>query len=1004
MSLEKDENEVNFKTELNELDVNYDFKKTVVKQEQIPDLKGIDNRYPFKNFTAVLEKVLTKSGAGERLSTLEMFWKSLSVSVKKLYGPEARVDHFPFMRLLLPHLDTYRQTYGLKESKIAHHYIHLLQLPADSFDAQRMLRWKDPNKTSAQATHFSDVVYAILVKRGFSISDEPVTVLDVNTMLDNLSKADSPDKKKTVLMSILRTMSAVEQKWVLRILLKDMRLHIQHSPILGRFHPCAVELYNTTTDLREVCVKTSDPLFLPTDQRGVTLFRPFAPMLASLVSKDKLDMLLSTEKMTVEPKYDGERHLLHFQRNTKKLMFWTRNAKDYSDVYGPKFLLQTLESINCETCIIDGELLVYSKKLNGYKPFGTNKTFALDNETNVDENFCYLAFDIVFLNGEVLTELTSDQRRQKLRSILTEKKNVFELVKSKRVQNTKEVFQALDESVNNGFEGVVLKNAGSTYKPGERRLKWLKLKRDHIQGLADTMDLVVLGGYYGTKFGKNHISHFLLGVRGPDGVWYTFTKVGTGYTQVELAVLLGKLDPHWITYDKNNTPAHLGDWKAAADDVPDVYINPDHSVVLEIFGYSFTDTVKFKVGKTVRFPRVHHIRSDKEVSDAMTLESLTKLIETSNENRKLAADLSEDYTLTKAKRATKKKEQHHNIPQNFAATTTKIIPNELDGTSTTFKVKGTPLKLCIMQSDTIWRKEVLEALITNHGGTVVANPTKTSHQIAATENSAKVKHWKVACENSYSDDKYLNKYILHYNWIIESIKAGRPIPCAPRYMVYCSASMKESFARTMDKYGDPFGIDATDESLRLVLEEAGAEDVEGRIKNKRSWDSDDCVSIRKIKIDLGMENHHQPREIFSSVVLQVIGEHKQSEENSLPIYTDAMMLTLLQASRSGATILPPLTESTASDVCISGILQPTVLLINAHSPNPLSSLQSYLGPNSPPLVHYTWIDACIDSNCVLSTSEYLLSTFSAPRATINPDSAVCPVVSDEDSEETIMDP
>eukprot|EP01060_Flectonema_neradi_P016212 TRINITY_DN22801_c0_g1_i1.p1 TRINITY_DN22801_c0_g1~~TRINITY_DN22801_c0_g1_i1.p1 ORF type:complete len:1027 (+),score=168.26 TRINITY_DN22801_c0_g1_i1:49-3081(+) len=996
------------KTELNELDLNYDARKLEVKQEQVADLKRIDDKYPFKTFTAMLEKILTKSGAGERLSILEMFWKSLAASAKKLYGSDARVDHFPFMRLLLPHLDTHRQTYGLKESKIAQHYIHLLQLPADSFDAQRMLRWKDPNKSSAQVTHFSDVVYAILVKRGFTVSDEHITVSTVNEMLDNLSKADSPDKKKAVIMNILRTTSALEQKWILRILLKDMRLHIQHSPILGRFHPCAVELYNTTTDLREVCTKTSDPSFLPADHRGVSLFRPFAPMLASLVSKDKLDMLLSTEKMTVEPKYDGERHLLHFQRNIKKLMFWTRNAKDYSDVYGPKFLTQALESINCETCILDGELVVYSKKLQGYKPFGTNKTFALDNTSNPDENFCYLAFDVVFLNGEVLTELTYDQRRQKLLSIITEKPNVFELVKSKRVQNTKEVFQALDESVSNGFEGIVLKNAGSSYKAGERRLKWLKLKRDHIQGLADTMDLVVLGGYYGTKFGKNHISHFLLGVQGPDGIWYTFTKVGTGYTEVELSVLITRLEPHWQPYDKNNPPSHLGDWKAAADDLPDVFIDPDKSVVLEIFGYSFTDTVKFKVGKTVRFPRVHHIRSDKEVADAMTLEVLTKLIETSSQNRKLAADLADNYTLTKAKRAIKKKEQFHNIPQNFAATTTKVIPNELDGSSNTFIVKGVPLRFCVMQSDNIWRKDVLEDLITKHGGLVVANPTKTSHQLAATENNAKVKHWKIACEKNLSEEKYLNKYILHYNWVIESIKVGQPIPCAPRYMVYCSERMKQSFARTMDKYGDAFAVDATVDSMRQSIEEAQSELQDSRLSKKRLWDPECSISVRKLKVELGIENHQLPNNIFTNVVLQVVGEHEvptttTSDEPSIPVYTNPVMLSLLLASRSGATVIEPLTAKSAVTVANPGALKPSFLIVNARSANPLASLQSHLSPNSPPIVHYEWIDYCISENSLLPTTDYLLSAYSSPTATINPDSAVCCVNSDEDSEDTVID-
>eukprot|EP01059_Diplonema_ambulator_P001509 TRINITY_DN11275_c1_g1_i1.p1 TRINITY_DN11275_c1_g1~~TRINITY_DN11275_c1_g1_i1.p1 ORF type:complete len:982 (+),score=313.80 TRINITY_DN11275_c1_g1_i1:41-2947(+) len=910
-------------------------------EEPVPErqlvLNRIDDRYPFKTFCSMLEAVLGKSSATERLGVLEAFWKTTAAAVRKQYGPDALVDQFPFMRLLIPQLDSTRLTYGLKESKIALYYTQILQIPADSTDAQRLVRWKDPSKSSFASTHFSDVVYTILVKRGYAESGSALSVMDINGMLDALAVAESPDKKKSVLMTLLRSTSALEQKWLVRILVKDMRMHIQHTTILGRFHPTALQLYNTTTDLKHVCAKCVDPSFLPKDHRGLVLFKPFSPMLASLITKEKLEMLLATERLTVEPKYDGERMLLHYQRlqsGEHKTMFWTRNTKDYSDVYGPKFAKPIKECMKCDNCILDGEFLVWDNALKGFKAFGTNKTFALGN-SNGDEQFCFMAFDVIMLNGEVLTEYTLDQRRVRMQQAFKPVKNTFEFVPFRKVNNTKDIFRALDEAVQNSFEGIVIKNSASSYRVGERKLKWLKLKRDHIDGLADTMDLVILGGYYGTKFGKRHVSHFLLGVWDEDtGEWITFTKVGTGYTEVELEMLLKRLEPHWVKYDKAAPPPHLGDWVPAADDVPDLWIEPAKSTVLEIIGYAFNDTVKFKVGKTVRFPRVKHIRTDKCVGEAMTLKAVRELMELSVSARKKAEDLGDDYTLTREVKKPAKKQGAslgNNLPANYISKT-KEIPNELSGTSTVLRPNGIPLKFCILQSDAVWTKPTLESLIHAHGGEVIANPGPTTYQIAATASSARVKHWEEAIERSdHRTTKYENKYVLHYNWVLDSIKNRRPVPCAPRYMVYTSPDIRETFSRTMDKYGDSYTGDCTTGTLREVLSQVQPEAPASDNVNIREVSCKVAGLKRGLGVGGGM--------VFSGMVL-AFPEDVNGTSCEVAMY---------EALHEGATVAPsePTTE-------------PTYYI--SHEPPPAKRPRPTLTPN--------WVTDSVRAATVLPSATY----------------------------------
>lgn len=84
------------------------------------------------------------------------------------------------------------------------------------------------------------------------------------------------------------------------------------------------------------------------------------------------------------------------------------------------------------------------------------------------------------------------------------------------------------------------------YIPKERGSNWIKLKGDYIEGLTDTLDLIILGGYFGdssyrhghTKHWTDQVTSFLIGVidridtmNSQIAYAIPFAKVGTGYSK-----------------------------------------------------------------------------------------------------------------------------------------------------------------------------------------------------------------------------------------------------------------------------------------------------------------------------------------------------------------------------------------------------------------------------------------------------------------------------------------
>jgi DNA ligase-4 len=319
-------------------------------------------------------------------------------------------------------------------------------------------------------------------------------------LLDDLCKATDNQAKKIILSKVFNSSTLLEHKWLLRIILKDLKIGIGHETILKNYHPDAITLYNVTSDLKEVLSELNSK-DAKLGSNKFRLFYPIKPMLAGKLPLKQINTILDKTKVILETKFDGERIQVHIKEDVIK--FFSRNSHNYTHIYGPKMSDIIKDNINAKSVILDGEMVVYDTTTQKTLPFGQNKTIALSEEKEVDgKHLCYKVFDILYIQGKQgeeanLMNAVIQDRKMVLSRVVKSVPTYLEVVTGKIATKMEEVCEEFNTAIMNNEEGTMVKQYDSIYAPNERGSQWVKLKGEYIDNLGDTLDLVIIGGYFG---------------------------------------------------------------------------------------------------------------------------------------------------------------------------------------------------------------------------------------------------------------------------------------------------------------------------------------------------------------------------------------------------------------------------------------------------------------------------------------------------------------------------
>uniref|UniRef100_A0A7J3ZKW7 DNA ligase n=1 Tax=Fervidicoccus fontis TaxID=683846 RepID=A0A7J3ZKW7_9CREN len=442
----------------------------------------------------------------------------------------------------------------------------------------------------------------------------------------------SRDLKLRLLAGLIKEAEPIEVKFIIRFVEGRHRVGVGDMSILdalaiayaggGTFRPIVERAYNLRADLGEIARILVEKGVEEIKRISPSVGIPVKPMLAERHNNPREILTKVGGRALVEYKYDGERAQIH--KKNGKITIFSRRLENITHMF-PDVVVAVEESVGSSEVIVEGEMVAVNPDTGEMRPFQVLMTRKRKHDIHKAMEMVpvrvYL-FDILYNNGRDLTVQPLFERRKVLEDVVTESDTV-KLSEYVIVENEDELEKFFMKAIEDGAEGVMIKalHSKSIYQAGNRGWLWVKFKRDYKSEMSDTVDLVVVGAFYGKGRRAGKLSTLLMAAYDDEeDNFKTVCKVGTGFTDEELERMDDRLKPYIIP---NRHP------RVVSNIEPDVWVSP--VLVAEIAGAELTlsplhtcgvGRVKKNAGISIRFPRFIRWRDDKGPEEATTCREL----------------------------------------------------------------------------------------------------------------------------------------------------------------------------------------------------------------------------------------------------------------------------------------------------------------------------------------------------------------------------------------------
>jgi DNA ligase-1 len=485
---------------------------------------------------------------------------------------------------------------------------------------------------------FGEVASKILEqKTQTTFLSEDITVERVYDTLYKIAELKgerSQDMKMKYVSSLLNDATPIEGGFIAKIITSNLRLGIADFTILDALsiaytgskenRPVLEHAYNVCSDLGKVSQAVAKDGISSLKDFRVAIFSPIRPMLAERVKSPQEAHEKMGQEFASEYKLDGERVQIH--RQAEKIILYSRSLENITNYY-PDIVENIGKSLKANEAILEAEIVAINDDTGEFLPFQElmhrrrkYKIAKAVQEYPITVNF----FDVLFLDGKSCLDIPYKERRKLLEKIVVED-SFAKVMPMIIVKTDNEVEDSLENAINSGCEGLMLKHLESPYRAGARASNWLKLKREYRNELGDSLDLVVVGAFYGRGRRTGRYGALLLSAYDDQNDSFpSICKVGTGFTDESLDQF------YQILSDKITVKR---DPRIESGLEADVWFDPE--VVIEIVASEITlspihkvamDKIRKGSGLALRFPKfTGKIRFEKTSENATTIDEILTL-------------------------------------------------------------------------------------------------------------------------------------------------------------------------------------------------------------------------------------------------------------------------------------------------------------------------------------------------------------------------------------------
>lgn len=470
-------------------------------------------------------------------------------------------------------------------------------------------------------------------KKQLTLFNRDLEIENIYEGLDKIARTSgygSSDTKIRILSGLLTDASPKEAKYIMRMITGKMRLGIADMTIIDALSQAFANgrkedverIYNMTSDLGDIAKALRKSGMEGVKEYHVKVGRPIRMMLAQRLNSVK-EIMEKTGIAICEYKYDGERIQIH--KNGNNVSLFSRNLENITLQY-PDIVRLAIANIKLGEAIVEGECVAVDSDTGYMLPFQElmkrRRKYGIEAKAEEFPVNIYL-FDALLIDGEDVMNLPLIKRRHILKNSVVEKDGL-KLSHAIMSEDTIEIEKFFESSIENGCEGLILKDEKSTYQAGARGWSWIKLKRSYQAKLVEPIDVVIVGALMGRGRRSGNYGALLVAVYDRErDIFSTVSKVGSGFTDQDLAEIPKMLEEYKLEKRHPRVDSIIE---------ADVWFSP--KIVMEVIGDELTlspihpcglGKIRDNAGIAIRFPRfMHNWRYDKGPEDAT---SVTEIID-----------------------------------------------------------------------------------------------------------------------------------------------------------------------------------------------------------------------------------------------------------------------------------------------------------------------------------------------------------------------------------------